>query len=166
VHGARNLAALADHVDDGAAAALAHALHHGVDHVDVGEVLGIHRVVPRGRGQVVGRGAARGACGVDEHVDRAEGSFSRIECGHGAGRVLQVGGVDRDAALGLRMLLAQGLLAALQVGDVARDEAHARAFAQEAQRAGQADALAAAGDENVLVLELEVHEKVLAVKGG
>ncbi|MNT81238.1 hypothetical protein D3C72_2208090 [compost metagenome] len=51
----------------------------------------------------------------------------------------------------------QRLLALLQVLQVARDQAHARAFAQETQRAGQADALAAAGDENVLVLELEVH---------
>jgi hypothetical protein len=53
------------------------------------------------------------------------------------------------------------LAALLQVLQIARDEAHARAFAQEAQRAGEANALAAAGDENVPVLELEIHVSVL-----
>ncbi|MDT4844742.1 hypothetical protein FQZ97_787110 [compost metagenome] len=69
--------------------------------------------------------------------------------------------MQADAAFGLRERGEQRLLALLQVLQVARDQAHARAFAQEAQRAGQADALAAAGDENVLVLELEVHVGVL-----
>ncbi|MCY1524624.1 hypothetical protein D9M68_595660 [compost metagenome] len=159
--GAGDFAALADDVDDGAAAALAHALHDRVDHVDVGEVLGVHRVVPRGGREFVGRGAARGACRVDEHVDGAEGLFGGVEGGDGAGGVLEVGGVQADAAFGLRERGDQRLLALLQVLQVARDQAHARAFAQEAQRAGQADALAAAGDENVLVLELEVHVGVL-----
>ncbi len=142
-------------------AALAHALDHRVDHVDVGEVLGVHGVVPGGGVQFVGRRAARGTGGIHQHVDRAESLFGGIERGHGAGRILEVGGVHRHPALGLGKRLDQRLAALLQVLQIARDQAHTRALAQEAQRAGQADALAAAGDENVPVLELEIHVRVL-----
>jgi len=79
-------------------------------------------------------------------------------------RVLEVGRMHRDPALGLRERFGQRLAAPLQVLQVARHEAHARALLQEAERAGQADALAAAGDENVLVLELEIHRVSLCVR--
>ena len=90
-------------------------------------------------------------------LDRTEGLLGRIERGHGAGRVLEIGGMHRDAAFGPGEAVDQRLAALFQVLQVAGDEAHAGPLAEEPQRAGQADALAAAGDENVLVLELEVH---------
>ena len=49
VDGRGDLAARPDDVDDHAGAAACHPLHHRVDHVDVGEVLRIHRGLPQRR---------------------------------------------------------------------------------------------------------------------
>ena len=65
------LAAHADDVDDRAGAAPRHAGQHGVDGVDIGEVLGVHRRVPVGGSQLGGRRAPGGAGRIDQHADGA-----------------------------------------------------------------------------------------------
>jgi len=57
-------------------------------------------------------------------------------------------------------LLKERALSLIEIRLVTRDQADARAFAQKTERASQADAFAAAGDEDVLVFELEVHAAI------
>jgi len=51
--------------------------------VHVAEELRVHRRVPRGRIELLGRIAARRAGGVDEHVERAERSFGGVHRARG-----------------------------------------------------------------------------------
>jgi hypothetical protein len=71
----------------------------------------------------------------------------------------QASGVSSDA-LGRKLGL-QALAGLVQVGGITRDKRHLRALLQEGLRTGQADAFAAASDQNVLVLKLQIHEGAL-----
>ena len=147
--GAGHFAAVAHHVHHRALPACGHALDAGRDHVDGGEVLGLHGV-GKGLGRELGGGCALGRTRrVDQHVDGAERGFGRVQ-GHQGGRgVAQIGGHGVDA-LGGKCGLQLGACG-LEVGAVTRDQAHTGAFGQKAPRTGQANAFAAAGDEDVFV---------------
>jgi len=62
------------------------------DDIDVGEELGVERLAPDRRSEIVRRRSLRGAGGIDEDVDRPEARFHRVD--HHARRrgVGEVGG--------------------------------------------------------------------------
>jgi hypothetical protein len=142
------LAAAADDVDDGAAAARRHALDHRVDDMDVAEVLGLHPGAPGGGREIRGVGAPRGARAVDEHVERPEVLFHALDHGAGGGRVGQVGG---------RAMAIQRFPCRVEICLRARYDGDAGTFAVEGAGAGEPDAPAAAGDEHILACQAKVH---------
>ena len=129
---------------DHAAAARRHALHHRVDDVDVGEVLRVHAGVPGGRGQVVGVGALA-----------APAEFTRMSIGPNsfstrstiAARRRRRPQIGRDG-----VTVPSDLLRALEVLLRARNDGDAGAFGEKGLGAGEADALAAAGDQDFFSL--------------
>ncbi len=149
----RGLAASADDVDDGAAAAFGHPLDDDVERMDVAEELRVHRGVPRLCVQLGRRIAPRGAGRVHEHVDRPECGLRLVDDARGLCRVDQVGG-ERDRAV---RDAGDASERGVEVRAAARHERHLRAFAGERFGACEADALARAGDEDDLALESEIH---------
>jgi hypothetical protein len=89
-------------------------------------------------------------------ADRA-GPFDFVHRAGGLASVRQVGAVHSDPLAGAGELRQQRLPGGGQVVDAARDQADARALGQQAPGAGQPDALAAAGNEGVPALELQIH---------
>jgi hypothetical protein len=126
-----------------------HALDDGIDHVDVGEVLRVHRGTPGGGSQLVRRRATCRARAVDEDVDRSKLAFDPLDGKRGVGGTRQIGGDGQRRA--------DGPIRLGQVGRTARHERQPGAFGSERFRAGQADALASAGDEDDAPAEVEVH---------
>ena len=115
VDGAGHLATGAHHVDDGPLPTRAHLFDHQIQHVHVGEELGVHRVVPRLGVQLFGWRAARRASGVDQYVYSTKGGFGRGQGRAGPLRVLQIGGVQMDAILAACHRCAQPLACGFQV---------------------------------------------------
>ena len=114
----------ADDVDHRAVAAFAHAFDQRVGDVDVGEEFGLHRVVPRGGGDLVGERALGGASAVDEHFHRAEVTLSGVHRALSLRCVAQVGGDDIDALPGVSFNNAD---CAASRFSIARDTSVARA---------------------------------------
>ena len=88
-------------------------------------------------------------------IDRAEGRLCRIQRRQGVACIAQIGrhGVD---AIGSKTGL-QFLQRMVQIGRVTGHQRHLGPFLQKSLGAGQADAFAAAGDQNMLVAQVQVH---------
>ena len=144
-----DLAAAPDDVHDHTLAATGHAFHHGIDDIDVGEVLGVHGRAPCLGRQIVGRGAAGRACAVHQDVDRPELSLHGV---HHAGSRPLVDQVCRDG-----QGRSQDPACVRKIGLGARRDGEDSAFGEKALGTGEADALASARDQNDFVSKLEVH---------
>ena len=155
----RDLAPDPDHADDHPCPARAHALDERIDHVHVGKELRVEGFAPYGRREVGNRSPARGAGGIDENVDRSE---LRLDLVDHLERRAGVGAVRRDAESPRQIRLRP-----LDVFRRARADRHARAFGQKPLRAGEADSLRAAGDEDDLAIKSKVHGRLacLALSG-
>ena len=121
----------------------------GGEHVDGGEIFGLHRI-GKGLGRELRRGRALGRTSrVDQHIDRAERGFGRIQRRQGMRRIAQIGRHRVDAFS--RKVDVQFLQGIVQVDRVTRDQRDPRAFFQKGVSASQANAFAAASDQNMLV---------------
>ena len=89
------------------------------------------------------------SCLADEHVELSELLLHALDHGRGCSGVGEIGRDD--------VCVAQRRLGFFQVCLRARDERDPGTFGEEGLGAREADALAAAGDEDVLALEPEIH---------
>jgi hypothetical protein len=144
-----DLAAHADDIDDHAAPACAHALHDGIEGVDVGKELRVHSGAPIGGSEFVGRRAPGGAGGIYEEVDGAELGLDRVYRRERGGGVDEIGG-DPDGArqAGQRLV---------DVGLRPRGDGDFRALRQQRLGAGEAKSLRAAGHQRDTAVQCEVH---------
>ena len=127
VHRIRDLAAAADDVDDDAASARRHPLQRGVERMDVAEVLGVHRGMPRAGVEIDRRVSAGGAGGIHEDVDRPDVALDFGD------HPLRVVGADEVGGDRGRRVAGRGKLRErrIEVLGAARHEHDARALARE-----------------------------------
>src|SRR5436190_4931927 len=100
--------------------------------------------------------AIRGACTINQHIDRTQQLFS-LTCG--CLRVLRPGEVGHQRH-DVEAIAAERLTRALEVLLAARRNRHTRAFRGDRSRAGDADSFAATGDQDNLSIETEFHSVV------
>src|SRR5437764_15398427 len=100
--------------------------------------------------------AIRGPGTINQHVDRTQQLFS-LACG--CLRVLRPGEIG-NLCHHIDALAGERLTRALEILPAARRNRHTRAFRSERSGAGEADSLAATGDQYNLSVETEFHSVV------
>ena len=121
--------------------------------MDVAEVFGLHGVQPGLRGQLRRRRALRGARGIHQHLDSTAQGLGFVQRTQRLRSISQIG----RHRVHMTRWGVQRLLGAFQVVRVARHQRDARALGQKGLGTGQANAFAAASDQNMVVIELQVH---------
>jgi hypothetical protein len=129
-------------------------LHDRINDIDIGKEFGVERLAPRGGRQLVDRRSFGGPGGIDEDVNRAEAVFDRLDHVRRRGGVDQIGG-DAKRVSQLRA-------GALDVILRARADCDPGALGGEGARAGEADALRPAGDQNDLARKTKLHRRRLS----
>jgi hypothetical protein len=145
-----DLAAAANDADDDPVAARSHPLDQRIDHIHVGKELGVESGAPGRRRQFIWRRSSRGAGGIDQHIDRPDPAFDRLD--H-RGRRRGVGKIGGDS----KRVFEFGA-GALDIVMRARADGDPGAFGGEGLRAREPNALRPAGDENDPTCQTEVHQ--------
>ena len=93
MYGRGDFATGTDDIDDHAALAFTHAANDRIDDIDVGKILGIHRVAPSGRSQFGGWCPFGGTGRCHQYINRAKDTLGSVN--HRLRRI----GVDEIASV-------------------------------------------------------------------